>query len=251
MVTTLSPTVSKTKQPSVSKTRAPTEKFLKPMASPSRLPSVRVATTPTILPSLDRRVYTNSKAPTVPVVTTRNTVHPSSARGVYSSTKAPTVNVIKTTTTAHPSSARGVYSNANTKAPSRAICKSNIDGIYGTFSADTSTVIFIDYDYRLEAQPATTVNFITSQVLPPLEKAIVDKLIPTFFAASCGRRLIVTSFRELEDSSNKDKKNLRSAYALGEDAVIHRSSIMDRHRVLDTIMGITSSPPDLVQGKNS
>jgi len=239
ILTTLSPTISKTKLPYVEKSAIPTKKFVSPFASPTHSPSVKNESRTTFLPSSasrgDSKTIAPSKAPSRHIM---KTVSPSSPRSGILFSKAPYYAMNKTST-GKPSLARAV--DLYTKPPTQAACMSRSDGTYGTFSADTATAVYIDYNYRLEAQSATTVSTISSQVLPPLEKAIIDQLIPTLFAASCGSPLNGASLRELVHT----KKNLRPAYALGSDAKV---SIVDRKRNLENIVGITSNPPDLVQG---
>lgn len=142
-----------------------------PSVSPSSLPTQKPSTSPTLKP------------------TTLPTAKPS---------KNPTASPTGSPT-AKPSASPSFSPTASpSSSPTRADCEST-NGIFGV--VDEGVSVTVDFAYEVEVSLDEKGNeTIQDNILPPLEKAIVDSILPIVFQEQCdrtnGRRL--RSQRRLE-----------------------------------------------------
>jgi hypothetical protein len=199
-----------------------------------------------------------------PTVITKETFQPTLKKTQY-----PTKHVSRSVSPTHISSSVSPshdHSESPSKPPTPFNCNAQSDGTFGTVTTDKTSSISVEYKYRLETRPSSA-EFIKAQVLPPIEKALVDKLIPTFFS-SCGRRLTTLS-AEFDYSSLRSTSALKtiesrpepenavdidsstSAISIGvRNWVAMKADRDDHQRMLETVVGMSSSPLDIIQGKN-
>lgn len=95
--------------------------------------------------------------------------------------------------TLHPTSSATVTQTAlDLPARKSNFCQVNGNGVFGAESGDSSLVVFI---YQVEVEPGTTPTHFEKIILPPMELAIVDLMIPSMFSNICGlfRRLMTVT----------------------------------------------------------
>lgn len=100
--------------------------------------------------------------------------------------------------------------------PNPISCVSDVDGDF--FIASSFIVDFSQVDFAYEIVSDPDVADLSTEVLPVLEKAIIDSILPEIFGTVCSERRLETN-------------NLRSANRRG-------------------LIGASASPPDIVSGKS-
>jgi len=108
-------------------------------------------------------------------------------------------------------------------APSSA-CETE-DGFFGSL---VGSQVIVSFGYELETDPGTQGDLI-SDVLPPLEKAFNDFLLPTLFPAECGtsrrldmarRRLLIRGISARPDDSPMDDVVCSQVKVVGNNCVV-------------------------------
>lgn len=95
--------------------------------------------------------------------------------------------------TLHPTLSVTVAQTAlDLPARKSSFCQVNGNGVFGAERGDSSLVVFI---YQVEVEPGTTPTQFETTILPHMELAIVDLMIPSMFSNICGlfRRLMTVT----------------------------------------------------------
>jgi hypothetical protein len=182
--------------------------------------------TPTLSPTIDGNEpsFTRTDYPTTTESSTFNPsylpINSPTADPALTASKSPSANpslwtlsvstqpVAATTSSSAPSSPQ-----MPTPSPATASCVST-DGTFGIVDRDDLIVVPVNYVYELETVPDTTESEIENEILPNVERAIVDSLLSEAFPDGC-------------NSSSFGRKRIRV-----------------RRRL--EVTGISMNPPDLV-----